>query len=208
MINFFVVVNEKNQDVIYCDVEQAFCHDYINDSIDNSNGWAVKPAIVVTPDGEQATEKKEPVSRLIKNERQLKAMPVDALIDIQNIHTTEIAKLRELMVISEDQDWQVKAAVALKYLKLHQYWIEKEIKRKGLKFKLEQKKLAAEKNRDNEIKKVELSAKLKAKRMQISNEREAKEAPFFKKLVKELIGVDEYVRLWELAREMAGNSHD
>jgi len=175
------------------------------------------------------TTQRTHVGRLIDNQMELSAMTIDRLLELSAIHSEEIVSLGgKIDSAWPGAQWVHSAKRALNVINTHYAWIRGEIKKRRredeakkyelnrlnreYKSKIEDVKLAtieAKKLRaDSHRAEVLRLNELKTERTRITAERSKIETGFFNKLVKELIGADEYVRLWEMAREMAGDLND
>lgn len=146
-----------------------------------------------------------PLSRQIGDIAQVEAMDDDELERMQALHEAEILKLDNRIKFGERAG--AGCEVALRVLRLHKHWVTREIKRR-----VDADKAArAEENAAREdaaraarkaaqqafAQQQERAHAARLERVRESNDENLRQMVIFKRLVRETVGDEVYLRLWE-----------
>ncbi len=173
------------------------------------NNEAMRIALQAAMPDHDAREK---LARRISAPEQVTAMDDAELARLEAEHEQEIVYLvGAIEAHSEDSSWARRARQALRVLRLHKHWINRE---RG-----DRKKKAHAKDMGKSLQaiaaaKVEVAktmqetqraaAEARMARIAAANDEDRRQVAMFKTVAREVLGLEMYEHLWELARQRLG----
>jgi hypothetical protein len=137
-----------------------------------------------------------PLAQQIRSPAQLCDMTDDELSDLNVAHQNEIVEIQGRLDASANLEWARRATQALRVLRMHQQWVRQEIAHRRTLDGKKAKELAQSAHAD--FQRAIEAARLE--RIRLANIASERQNAAFKRVVKEAIGIEKYLALWELAR--------
>lgn len=155
-----------------------------------------------------------PLSRQIDGAEQLANFDAAELARLDAAHSAEIVSLVGRIEAATDKNWIRRANQALRVLRLHQRWIAAELSAKRKRDRVQQQRAtrleSAQIKEQNRQATAELQQRQHAERLariRSANDETAQAIRVFKEVAREVLGMEMYEHLWELARQRTiGNS--
>jgi hypothetical protein len=141
-----------------------------------------------------------PLSKVIQSVEQVREMSTEALESLLAMHETEVAQLVGA-IEARTVESPPRARTAERILRLHQSWIDRELKDRRVEQERQAAKQAKEARAESHQQTVAKAHAEKLARISASNDENMRQLAVFKAVAREVLGAEQYLHLWTLVRQ-------